>query len=101
MPTERETVTRLLRESNAGDKAVLDQLMPVVYDQLHRLAMKCLRSERPDHTLSATALVNEISLRRVNADLEWRDRMHFFSIAASRNPTSRIQIGKGLLCIVN
>jgi RNA polymerase sigma factor (TIGR02999 family) len=82
MPTEKETVTRLLREWNAGDKAALDQLMPVVYDQLRRLAAKCLRSERPDHTLRATALVNEAYLRLVNADVEWQDRVHFFAIAA-------------------
>jgi RNA polymerase sigma factor (TIGR02999 family) len=82
MPTDRESVTRLLREWNAGDKAALDQLMPLVYDQLHRLAAKCLRSERPDHTLRATALVNEAYLRMVNADVEWQDRVHFFAIAA-------------------
>jgi RNA polymerase sigma-70 factor, ECF subfamily len=82
IPTERESVTRLLREWNAGSKAALDQLMPVVYDQLHRLASKCLRSERPNHTLRATALVNEAYLRLVNADVEWQDRVHFFAIAA-------------------
>jgi RNA polymerase sigma factor (TIGR02999 family) len=82
MPTERETVTRLLQEWNAGNKAALDELMPLVYDQLHRLAAKCLRSERPDHTLRATALVNEAYLRMVNADVEWQDRVHFFAIAA-------------------
>jgi RNA polymerase sigma factor (TIGR02999 family) len=82
MPTERETVTRLLRDWNAGNKGALDELMPLVYDQLHRLAAKCLRSERPDHTLRATALVNEAYLRMVNADVEWHDRVHFFAIAA-------------------
>jgi RNA polymerase sigma factor (TIGR02999 family) len=82
MSSERESVTRLLREWNSGNKAALDELMPVVYDQLHRLAAKCLRSERPDHTLRATALVNEAYLRLVNADVEWHDRVHFFAIAA-------------------
>jgi RNA polymerase sigma factor (TIGR02999 family) len=82
MPTEQESVTRLLRECNAGNKSALDQLVPVVYDQLHRLAAKCMRSERPDHTLRATALVNEAYLRLINADVEWQDRVHFFAIAA-------------------
>jgi RNA polymerase sigma-70 factor, ECF subfamily len=82
MPSERESVTHLLREWNSGNKSALDELMPVVYEQLHRLAAKCLRSERPDHTLRATALVNEAYLRLVNADVEWQDRVHFFAIAA-------------------
>lgn len=82
MPTERDSVTHLLREWNAGNKAALDELMPVVYDQLRRLAAKCLRAERPDHTLRATALVNEAYLRLVNADVQWEDRVHFFAIAA-------------------
>ncbi|HVI10353.1 MAG TPA: ECF-type sigma factor [Candidatus Binatia bacterium] len=82
MPEDRETLTVLLRQWNAGDKAALDQLMPAVYDQLHRLAAKSLRAERPDHTLRATALVNEAYLRLVNVNVEWQDRVHFFAIAA-------------------
>jgi RNA polymerase sigma factor (TIGR02999 family) len=82
MAAENESVTRLLQQWKAGDKAALDELMPVVYDQLHRLAAKCLRSERPDHTLRATALVNEAYLRLVNADVECQSRVHFFVIAA-------------------
>jgi RNA polymerase sigma factor (TIGR02999 family) len=82
MSTERESVTRLLQAWGGGDKAALDELMPVVYDQLRRLAAHCLRSERPDHTLRATALVNEAYLRLVNADVAWQDRVHFFAVAA-------------------
>jgi RNA polymerase sigma-70 factor, ECF subfamily len=82
MCTERESVTRLLHEWGGGNKEALDQLMPVVYDQLHRLASKCLRSERPDHTLRATALVHEAYMRLVNADVEYQDRVHFFAVAA-------------------
>jgi RNA polymerase sigma factor (TIGR02999 family) len=82
MSSEPEAVTRLLRQWSAGNKDALDELMPVVYDQLHRLAAKCLRAERPDHTLRATALVNEAYLRLVSADVEWEDRLHFFAIAA-------------------
>jgi RNA polymerase sigma factor (TIGR02999 family) len=82
MPTDRESVTTLLRQWGAGDKDALDQLMPVVYDQLRRLASKCLRSERSDHTLRATALVNEAYLRLVSAEVDWQDRVHFFAVAA-------------------
>ena len=70
MTTEKETVTRLLQQWNAGDKAALDELMPVVYDQLRRLAGACLRNERTDHTLRATALVNEAYLRLVDAQVK-------------------------------
>ena len=83
MSTERESVTRLLQQWGGGNKEALDQLVPVVYDQLHRLASKCLRSEKPNHTLRATALVNEAYLRLVNADVEWQDRVHFFAVAAT------------------
>lgn len=82
MPTGPESVTGLLRQWGAGDKDAFDQLMPIVYDQLHRLAAKALRAERPDHTLRPTALVHEAYLRLVNADVEWQDRVHFFAMSA-------------------
>ncbi|HTS38084.1 MAG TPA: sigma-70 family RNA polymerase sigma factor [Candidatus Solibacter sp.] len=75
-------VTRLLQQWSSGNKQALDELMPVVYDQLRRLASKCLRSERPDHTLRATALVNEAYLRLVDASVSWQDRVHFFAVSA-------------------
>lgn len=79
---ERQLVTRLLREWGGGNKAALDELMPVVYQQLRKLASICLRSERPDHTLRATALVHEAYLRLVDADVAWQDRVHFFAVSA-------------------
>jgi RNA polymerase sigma factor (TIGR02999 family) len=81
-PSERQLVTRLLKEWGAGNKAALDELMPLVYEQLRKLASICLRSERPDHTLRATALVNEAYLRLVDADVAWQDRVHFFAVSA-------------------
>ena len=80
--SESESVTSYLCALSAGNKEALDQLMPLVYDQLHRLAAKCLRAERPNHTLRATALVNEAYLRLVDANVDWQDRVHFFAISA-------------------
>ena len=80
--SESESVTSYVRALSAGNKEALDQLMPLVYDQLHRLAAKCLRAERPNHTLRATALVNEAYLRLVDANVDWQDRVHFFAISA-------------------
>jgi len=81
-PLDRPAMTQLLRQWGSGDKAALDELMPVVYDQLHKLASRCLRSERPDNTLRATALVHEAYLRLIGADVAWQDRVHFFAVSA-------------------
>jgi RNA polymerase sigma factor (TIGR02999 family) len=80
--SDRQLVTRLLQEWGSGNKAALDELMPVVYEQLRKLASRCLRAERPDHTLRATALVHEAYLRLVDADVAWQDRVHFFAVSA-------------------
>src|SRR5579875_231894 len=82
MPAETEDVTRLLRAWSGGDKQALDQLMPLVYNQLRALAARCLSSERPGHTLHATALVNEAYFRLVGADVNINDRVHFYAVAA-------------------
>jgi len=79
---DRQAVTQLLRQWSNGDKQALDELMPFVYDQLRRLAGNCLRAERPDHTLRATALVNEAYMRLVDCDVAWQDRVHFFAVSA-------------------
>ena len=79
---DRATITQLLQQWSGGDKEALDALMPVVYEQLHRLASRCIRAERPDHTLRATALVHEAYLRLIDADVSWQDRVHFFAVSA-------------------
>lgn len=79
---DRQLVTRLLKEWGGGKKAALDELMPLVYQQLHKLASICLSSERPDHTLRATALVHEAYIRLVDADVAWQDRVHFFAVSS-------------------
>jgi RNA polymerase sigma factor (TIGR02999 family) len=79
---EPAAVTQLLQQWRGGKKEALDELMPLVYDQLHKLASKCLRSERPDHTLRTTALVHEAYLKLVNSEVDWQDRVHFYAISA-------------------
>ena len=77
-------ITLLLRKVNADDRAALDELVPLVYGQLRRLAHNRLRGERSNHTLSTTALVNEAYLELFDVNHEpWQDRAHFLA-AASR-----------------
>ncbi len=73
-----QEVTALLKEWAAGDRAALERLMPLVYDELRRLAASYLRRERPDHTLQPTALVHEAYLRLVGQrSVSWANRAHF------------------------
>jgi RNA polymerase sigma factor (TIGR02999 family) len=73
----------LLRAWQQGDRAALDELLPRVYDELHRIAGSYARRERPGHTLGATALVSEAFLRLVGGEsFTWNDRVHFFAAAA-------------------
>lgn len=66
-----------------GNKAALDQLMPVVYQELRKIARGYLRGERSDHTLQPTALIHEAYLRLINQNLpEWQSRTHFYGVAA-------------------
>lgn len=81
-PPSNEITPLLLRWSE-GDQTALAQLLPVVYQELHRLAQSYLRRERADHTLQPTALINEAYLRLVKQDFpEWQSREHFFGVAA-------------------
>ena len=76
-------VTRLLLSWSQGNQAALDELMPLVYGELRRLASAYLRRERSNHTLQSTALVHEAFMRLVNQqEVQWRNRAHFFAIAA-------------------
>ena len=76
-------VTQLLHQWTGGSAAALDELLPVVYDELRRRAARYLRHERVNHTLQPTALVNEAYLRLVDQEsVEWKDRGHFFAVAA-------------------
>jgi RNA polymerase sigma factor (TIGR02999 family) len=76
-------ITQLLSDWSGGSQAALEQLLPLVYDELHRLAGGYMRRERPDHTLQTTALVHEAYLRLVDqTNVRWQTRAHFFAAAA-------------------
>lgn len=77
-----QTVTRLLQQWQQGDHDALNRLMPLVYDELHRIASRLMRSERRGHTLQATALVHEAYARLVASDAAAGDRVHFMSLVA-------------------
>lgn len=76
------SVTTLLKQWRSGDDDALQQLTPMIYDDLRRIASRHLRSERRGHTLQATALVNEAFLRLADAEIPWQNRAHFFAVAA-------------------
>jgi RNA polymerase sigma factor (TIGR02999 family) len=82
MAPQLNDVTALLAASRQGDEEALNRLLPLVYDELRRLASRYLRRERPDHTLQATALVHEAYLRLFDQDVSWENRAHFFGVAA-------------------
>ncbi len=76
-------VTLLLDKINNGDSSAPEELLPLVYDELRKLASGYLKNERPDHTLQATALVHEAYLRLVDWEkVSWQNRAHFFAVSA-------------------
>src|SRR5437867_370734 len=84
MPGKPGEVTQLLNQLSGGRQEAAEQLAPLIYDQLRRLAGACMRGERPGHTLQATALVHEAYVRLVGQEhVEWQNRAHFFAVAAT------------------
>ena len=76
-------VTELLLAWGGGDKSALDRLIPIVHDELHRIARACMAGEKAGHSLQATALVNEAYLRLIETrGVNWQNRAHFLAIAA-------------------
>ena len=75
-------VTQLLQAMRRGDQQAAEQLIPLVYSELHRLARSYMRGERGDHTLQPTALINEVYIRMVKCPIDWQNRSHFIAIAA-------------------
>lgn len=83
MDRQQQDVTELLAEWRDGNQLAEEQLFPLVYDELRKLARSHLRRERPDHTLQPTALVNEAYLRLIDQKrVQWQSRAHFFGIAS-------------------
>jgi len=81
--TPSPSPTELLLAWQGGEASALDRLVPLVHDELRRLAWRYMRRERPDHTLQATALVNEMYVRLIDAkQVPWQNRAHFFAMAA-------------------
>lgn len=79
----RQEVTLLLNKLGDGDQNAAAQLVPLVYQELRRMASQCLRNERPGHTLQATALVHEAYLKLAGQrDAKWQNRAHFFAVAS-------------------
>jgi RNA polymerase sigma factor (TIGR02999 family) len=77
-------VTQLLHKLRRGNAQAADELVPLIYGELKRLASACMRRERPGHTLQATALVHEAYLKLLGQrEVEWHDRAHFFAVAAT------------------
>jgi RNA polymerase sigma-70 factor, ECF subfamily len=82
-PVSTHEVTRLLQAWGAGDERALERLMPLVYNELHRLAHRYMAGEQPGQTLQTTALVHEVYLRLVDVNnIDWQDRAHFYAICA-------------------
>ena len=78
-----DEVTQLLKAWTAGDEQALEQLTPLVYAELHRVARRCMAGQRPGHPLQTTELVNEVYLRLVNCgQMNWQHRAHFFAMSA-------------------
>src|ERR1017187_3515628 len=76
-------VTEFLRAWSDGDRAALDRLTPIVYEELHRLARRYMKGERPGHSLLTTALVNEAYIRLVDyKSMQWQNRAHLFAVSA-------------------
>lgn len=76
-------ITQLLKQWRGGESTALDQLMPLVYDELHHLAQRAMHQQPAGHTLQTTALINEAYLRMCDMPpVEWQDRAHFFAVAA-------------------
>jgi RNA polymerase sigma factor (TIGR02999 family) len=83
MDNDSGQVTQLLKAMRTGDSKAAENLLPLVYAELHRLAKSYMRRERPDHTLQATALINEAYIRLVGEDIDWNSRAHFIGVAAN------------------
>lgn len=92
-----EDITQLLKQASEGEQRAVDVLLPVVYDELRRIAERSLRRERVDHTLQTTALVHEAYLKLIDQrEVQWQNRAHFFAIAAQAMRRILVNHAKGV-----
>jgi len=95
LPNSPVEPTELLLAWSQGDESARDRLIPLVYDELYSLAQRYMRQERPDHTLQATALVNEAYLRLIHVNrVEWQNRTHFLALAAQTMRRILVESGR-------
>jgi RNA polymerase sigma factor (TIGR02999 family) len=80
--SDPQTITRLLRRWRGGEEGALESLIPLVYEELRRIARQLFSSERAGHTLQPTAVLHEAYARLVDAGVDWNDRTHFYAVAA-------------------
>jgi RNA polymerase sigma factor (TIGR02999 family) len=95
--SEPNEITQLLVASREGDGEALNKLLPLVYDELRRLAGHYLRRERSEHTLQPTALVHEAYLRLIDQNVSWQNRAHFFGVAAQMMRRILVDYARGRL----
>ncbi len=79
---DRPEITVLLKDWSAGNAVARDRLMPLVYNELQRIARRAMAGEHAGHTLQPTALVHEVFARLIDADIDWQDRAHFYALCA-------------------
>ena len=95
-PEASHDVTQLLAAWSNGDPAALENLLPLIYGELHQLARRYMRGESPNHTLQTTALVNEAYLRLVRQkDIRWENRAHFFAASAQSMRRILVDMARG------
>jgi RNA polymerase sigma-70 factor (ECF subfamily) len=94
-PGEHGDITELLGAWSDGDPAAFDRVMPLVYDELHRMAARYLAGERSNHSFQATALVNEVCLRLLGWDrIQWKNRGHFYGVSAQMMRRALVDIAR-------
>jgi RNA polymerase sigma factor (TIGR02999 family) len=94
-----DDITELLRLWNEGDSEAFDKLAPLVYRDLHRLAVRYMQNERPGHTLQATGLINEAYVRLIDwRNVRWQNRSHFFAITAQFMRRVLVDYARTRLC---
>ena len=98
METSLQPISQMLQRWSSGDRAALEELMPLVYDELHRIAHRYIAQQAPGHTLQTTALLHEAYLRMAGQEeKQWENRAHFFGVAAQAMRHILVDYARGQL----